>query len=236
MREWVTFWNSENSIYVNARHRDVHYRRIAADVLAYVPGPDAAVLDYGCGEALHADRIAAAAGRLILSDAAPKVRAALAQRFAGHPKIELRAPEDLAALAAGSIDLITMVSVAQYLTPDELDRLLALFRRLLKPQGRLVLADVVPPSASPLTDAASLLRFAQAQGFLGAAVVGLARTAFSDYRRLRSAIGLTLYDEAAITAKLAAAGYAAERARDNVGHNRARMTFVAQPLPASAAR
>jgi hypothetical protein len=92
-----------------------------------------------------------------------------------------------------------------------------------------VIADVVPPSVSPLTDAAALLRLAQAQGFLGAAIMGLARTAFSDYRRLRGSIGLTLYDEAAMAAKLATAGYAARHARHNVGHNPARMTFVAEP-------
>ena len=38
----------------------------------------AAVLDYGCGEALHADIVAETAGRLILCEAAPMVRAALA--------------------------------------------------------------------------------------------------------------------------------------------------------------
>jgi ubiquinone/menaquinone biosynthesis C-methylase UbiE len=229
MREWVAFWNAENTIYVSARHRDVHYRQIADDLLAHVPGPAATVLDYGCGEARHADRLAAAVGRLILSDAAPNVRAALASRFAGHPKIEVRSPEQVAAFPDASIDLIAMVSVAQYLAPDELDQLLALFRRLLKPQGQLVIADVVPSSVSPLTDAAALLRFAQAHGFLGAAILGLARTAFSDYRRLRGSVGLTLYDEAGMMAKLATAGYAARRAAQNVGHNSARMTFVAQP-------
>jgi SAM-dependent methyltransferase len=229
MHEWVAFWNAEHCIYVNARHLDLHYRRIADDLLAHVPGPDSTVLDYGCGEALHADRVAAAAGRLILSDAAPNVRAALASRFAHEPKIEVRTPQEVAAFADGSIDLISLVSVVQYLTHDELDQLLALFRRLLAPQGRLVIADVVTPSVSPLTDTAALLRLARAHGFLAAALVGLARTVFSDYRRLRHSIGLTLYDEAAMVARLAAAGYAAERAHRNIGHNQARMAFVARP-------
>ena len=55
MGDWIAFWDSEHSIYVNARHRDVHYRAIAQDLRAQLPA-DAAVLDYGCGEALHADR------------------------------------------------------------------------------------------------------------------------------------------------------------------------------------
>jgi hypothetical protein len=51
----------------------------------------------------------------------------------------------------------------------------------------------------------------------------------SPYRRLRSTLGLRRYDEAAITAKLAAAGFSARRAPANIGHNTARTTFVARP-------
>ncbi len=57
MGDWIAFWDSEHSIYVNARHRDVHYRLIAEHIREHVP-PGATVLDYGCGEALHADIVA----------------------------------------------------------------------------------------------------------------------------------------------------------------------------------
>ena len=130
MGDWIAFWDSEHSIYVNARHRDVHYRRIAQDIRAHLPA-GAAVLDYGCGEALHADIVAETAGRLILCEAAPMVRAALGRRFGENPKIEVRAPEEIAALPSGSIDVVVLHSVAQYLSPKELDELLVLFRRLL---------------------------------------------------------------------------------------------------------
>ena len=229
MADWISFWNSDHPIYVNARHRDVHYRAIAEDICHYLPARDAAVLDYGCGEALHADHIAEAAGRLILCDAAPKVREKLAARFARLPKIDIRSPEEVAALPEHSLDLIVMHSVAQYLKPAETDALFALFRRLLKPGGVFVLGDVIPPKVSPLTDAAALLRFAAAHGFLVAAVLGLVRTVFSDYPKLRAALGLTLYDEAAIIDKLGAAGFTAQRAPENIGHNQARMTFTATP-------
>lgn len=228
-RDWVAFWDSENSIYVDARHRDVHYAAIADGLAAYVPGPDAVVVDYGCGEALHAERVAARCQRLILCEAAPAVRAQLAQRFADHPKIEVRAPEDVFALAEGSVDLIAMISVAQYLAPATLDDLLRRFRRLLRPSGALLLGDIVPPDTSAIGDAAALLRFAAANGFLVAALVGLVRTAFSDYRKLRLSVGLTTYSEASFTQKLAAAGFSAARQARNIGHNARRMTFVAQP-------
>ncbi len=83
---WLKFWDGSHSIYVNARHRDVHYSLIAQQIAALVPSPQARVLDYGCGEALHADRVAAAAGELLLCDGAPRVRAGIAAHFAGNPE------------------------------------------------------------------------------------------------------------------------------------------------------
>src|SRR5258708_1956319 len=66
MKDWVAYYDSDHSIYVNARHRNVHYARLAEAIASYVPSRAAAVLDYGCGEALHADRVADAAGWLAL--------------------------------------------------------------------------------------------------------------------------------------------------------------------------
>jgi SAM-dependent methyltransferase len=228
MGDWIAFWDSEHSIYVNARHRDVHYRTVALDIRALVPS-GAAVLDYGCGDALHADLVAARARVLILCEAAPAVRAALAAHFAGHPKIEVRAPEEVAALPPASLDAVVLHSVAQYLTPQEFDGLLVLFRRLLRADGVLILGDVIPPHVSALTDAWALIRFGAANGFLGAALIGLVRTFASDYWRLRSDLGLTRYSEAAMVEKLVAAGFSARRAPGNIGHNAARMTFLARP-------
>jgi SAM-dependent methyltransferase len=233
MGDWIAFWDSEHSIYVNARHRDVHYRTIAEHLRQHLAcfsmSPAPIVLDYGCGDALHANVVAQATTRLILCEAAPKVRAALAARFADHPKIAVSSPEEIAKLSGALLDVIVMHSVAQYMTPEELDELLILFRRLLKADGHLILGDVVPPEIPAWQDALALLRFARANGFFGAAIIGLVRTVLSDYWRLRSRIGLTRYGEAAMIAKLAAAGFSATRAAVNIGHNPARMTFLARP-------
>ena len=94
MDGWIDFYDSAHSIYVNALHRDVHFRRLANDLAAYVR-PGAAVLDYGCGEALHADIVAEKAGRLILVEPAPGVRARLSARFGENAKIEASGPERL---------------------------------------------------------------------------------------------------------------------------------------------
>ena len=62
MSDWISFYDFKHSvIYVNARHRDVHYRTIAQDIARLVPSPEARVMDYGCGEATSAELVAQAA-------------------------------------------------------------------------------------------------------------------------------------------------------------------------------
>jgi len=227
--DWLAFWDSPHSIYVNARHKDVHYGLIAKDIAALVPGPQARVLDYGCGEALHADLVAAAAGELFLCEAAPGVREGLVDRFAGQRNIHVLAPHEAARLAEHSLDLIVLHSVVQYLTVGGASGLFALFHRLLKPGGMLVVSDIIPPNVPAVTDAFALLRFGAGNGFFFAAAWGLIRTLLSNYWKLRSKLGLTRYANAAMIEKLDAAGFNAALAPANIGHNRARNAFYARP-------
>ena len=110
-------------------------------------------------------------------------------------------------MAESSIDLVVMNSVAQYMTPDELDSALAVIRRLLKPSGRLVLGDILRPEVGMARDVLALLKFARTHGFLKDALYGLASTALSDYRQLRTRVGLQRYSEDEMIEKLAAAGF-----------------------------
>ena len=193
------------------------------------PQPKRNVLDYGCGEATSADLVAAASGHLTLVEAAPNVRASLKARYEGNPKISVLTPDEAAAQPVASFDLIVMHSVAQYLSAAELDRVLKIFRTLLKPNGLVIVGDIVPARFAAPYAALALLRFAIANGFFWAGVGGLMRIFVSDYLRLKKTVGLSHYDEAAMLAKLKAAGYAAERAPRNIGHNQRRMTFLARP-------
>ena len=227
MSDWVKFYDFKHSvIYVNARHRDVHYRTIAEDIRAYVPSADAHVLDYGCGEATSAGLVAGACAQLVLVEAAPNVRASLTMRYAGDPKVAVIAAEQAAALPKASFDLIVMHSVTQYLTQAELDRLLGIFRALLKPKGLFILGDIVPPHLAAPAAALSLLRFGAANGFFWAAASGLVRIFASDYLRLKKTAGLSHYTEAAALERLRQAGFSALRAGRNIGHNQWRMTFL----------
>lgn len=228
MEDWIDYYDSTHTIYVSKQHRDVHFALIARDIIGYISSPDAVVLDYACGEALSAPRVADACGKLILAEPAPGVRGRLIARFAPNTKIRVRSLDELRGMDEASVDLAVMNSVAQYMTPDELDAAFAVIRRALKPTGRLVLGDILDPNVGMGGDVLALLRFGASHGFLKDALIGLVRTALSDYRQLRAKVGLQRYSEAAMLAKLQAAGFSAVRAPQNIGHNASRMTFVAR--------
>ncbi len=228
MEDWIDYYDSTHTIYVSKQHRDVHFALIARDIIGYISSPDAVVLDYACGEALSAPRVADACGKLILAEPAPGVRGRLIARFAPNTKIRVRSLDELRGMDEASVDLAVMNSVAQYMTPDELDAAFAVIRRALKPTGRLVLGDILDPNVGMGGDVLALLRFGASHGFLKDALIGLVRTALSDYRQLRTKVGLQRYSEAAMLAKLQAAGFSAVRAPQNIGHNASRMTFVAR--------
>src|SRR6202012_3601161 len=99
----------------------LHFELIARDIIGYISSPDAVVLDYACGEALSADRVADACGKLILAEPAPGVRGRLIARFAPNTKIRVRSLDELKNMEESSVDLVIMNSVAQYMTSTELD-------------------------------------------------------------------------------------------------------------------
>lgn len=227
MSDWITFFDSDHAIYVNARHKDVHAIITGDGMAEYIAATDR-VLDYGCGEAAYAERLIRKAESLTLCEAAPNLRERLKARLAHERYISVLSPEEVAALPDGSFEVVIMHSVSQYLSPDELGGLLAQFHRLLQPGGKFVIGDVVQPDTPAWKDALALLQFGWHEGFFLAALRGLFRTAFSDYSRLRKDAGLTRYSEHEMAAKLDRAHFQATRAARNIGHLQTRMTFVAR--------
>lgn len=229
---WREYWNGPHSIYANERHRTLHFDLIARDIAHLVPSPDAAVLDYGCGEADTAPALAAKCGRLYLFDTADTVRARLRNKHAGDGKIVVLDETGLEGLGEEALDLIVVNSVLQYLTQPELVAILDFASEKLKPGGTLALGDVIPADANAIADTKALLSFAFQGGFLAAALASLVKTALSDYRKLRETLGLTRYGEAEMLKILSDNGFIAERAARNIGHNQGRMLFLARRAPA----
>jgi SAM-dependent methyltransferase len=224
---WAEYWNQETSLYVNERHRRLHYARVTRDIIAHVPAGDVRLVDYGCGDTPAARELAAACGHLLLCDASLRVRDRLAERYAGAPKIGIITPAQFEGLCAGSIGMIVVNSVVQYLSRSEFSDLLKAARHKLEPGGVLLLADIVPRHVGPLRDALELLKFAANSGFVLAAVLGLARSYFSPYRKIRQSSGFLRFEEPELLALLREHGLKAQRQARNIGHNAARMTFRA---------
>jgi hypothetical protein len=117
MDEWIDF----HAYDLCEQAAELHFQLIAKDIIGYISSPDAVVLDYACGEALFAAKVAQACGKLILAEPAPGVRGRLIARFAPNAKIRLRSLDDLRQMTERSVDLAVMNSVAQYMRPRELD-------------------------------------------------------------------------------------------------------------------
>jgi len=227
---WREFWNHPHSIYVNERHRLLHYGQISKDIAAFIPSSGSILLDYGCGEAIAADETARRCEHLYLFDTAPSVQKKLRARFASEPKIAVLDEAGFLALPESGLDIVVCNSVLQYLRADETTRLVMIWHDKLKLGGRLILGDVIPPDLNTIDDVKALLSFAVKGGFLIAALRGLVATFFSNYRELRAEIGLTTYSEEDMLALLSEHGFAAERAPHNIGHHQARMTFIAAKI------
>lgn len=228
MSDWVSFFDSDHSIYVNARHREVHARITGDGMISHITRSDR-VLDYGCGEAAYAERLVREAETLTLCEAAPNLSEALKRRVKHERYIQVLSPDEVTALPDASFEVVIMHSVSQYLPAAQIDGLLKQFRRLLQPGGKLVIGDVVQPDTPAWQDALALLRFGWHEGFFLAAIAGLFRTALSDYSKLRKDAGLSRYSEDAMRKKLENAGFRAKRHIPNIGHLQTRMTFVAVP-------
>ena len=220
MDEWIDYYDSTHTIYASKLHRDLHFKLIARDIIGYISSPDAVVLDYACGEALSAADVADACGKLYLAEPAPGVRGRLIARFAPNTKIRVRSLDDVRKMSR---------EFARSRGHE--------FGRAIHDAGRTgcrVHRD--PPGAETLRpararrypapevgmarDVLALLKFAATHGFLKDAFYGLASTALSDYRHLRTRVGLQRYSEDEMIEKLAAAGFTAKRAPRNIGHNR----------------
>lgn len=221
---WLDYWNGDVSLYASGKHLDAHYRSLLADILPLLPAQPFTLLDYGCGEALMAPKIAEKGGRVLLYDRAHVNRARLRNRFAGQSGV--RVLEDLAK-AKASCDLVLMISVIQYVPQDKLPALLGELKGLLKPGGRLLIGDILPPGNSLAGDVSALLGFGLAEGFFLDAVKGLAKTLRSDYRSKRRQLGLCAYSVGEIQSILTECGFAPQPLSKNIGHAKHRRSILA---------
>jgi ubiquinone/menaquinone biosynthesis C-methylase UbiE len=191
------------------------------------------VLDWGCGEALAAERIADLCDTVLLYDPAKSTRDRLYHLHGTHPGVRILDDQAVDTLAEDSIDLVIVNSVVQYLTPQQLGAALALFARALKTSGKLLLGDVIVPGTPLLHHVRTFLRFAMGHGFLVDAMVGLVSTYKSPYTRLQRDLGLAAYTDEEVTALFRQHGFAVERLARNIAVSTCRSSYVGRKSPAT---
>jgi SAM-dependent methyltransferase len=224
---WLSYWDAPNASYVSERHKRAHYDVVFTGVRPHLR-PGGVVLDWGCGDALAAQRMADIAGTVLLYDGAPSTRERLRPLHATRPGIHILDDAGLGQLPSGSVDLVIVNSVIQYLGEQELAQALTRFAQLLKTDGALLIGDVITPGTPMLHHVATFLGFALRSGFLPAAVVGLVRTSASPYRRLQREVGLKSYAPTEMITLLSQHGFTARRLAANIAVSRHRAAYLAR--------
>jgi SAM-dependent methyltransferase len=235
MQSWLTYWNAPNTSYVSERHKQAHYDVLFSGIRPYLPASQGVVLDWGCGDAYAAGRIAAQCGVVLLFDAAETTRQRLQLRYGATDRIRVLDQSALDAMPAGSVDLVIVNSVVQYLSAEAFSESLNLFQRLIRPGGALLLGDVISPGTGNLRHATTFLRFAWERGFLLAAMGGLAHTFVSPYRKLQHDLGLTTYTPFDMLQTLERHGFLAEKLPRNIAVSLHRSSYIAHKPGSSAA-
>jgi len=228
MDSWLEYWNGSNKIYVSRRHQEAHYATLFAGVMPYLPsGLDRVMLDWGCGDALAAPRMAARCN-ILLFDAAENTREPLRGRYRDHPNIRTVDKAGVDDLKSESIDFILVNSVIQYFSRAQFERQLKVFYHLLKSDGALLIGDVIDPKSRLADHIKTFLVFAWRERFFAAALSGLALTFLSPYRKLEQNVGISRYTEAEMIAILDKAGFSGERLPSNIAVSKVRSSYLAR--------
>jgi SAM-dependent methyltransferase len=184
----------------------------------------ARVLDFGCGAGLVADMLAPKVGELFLWDAATSMKRRAREQTADRANVrflDLSFPHP----SRVRFDLILVNSVVQYMAADELSSWLMRWGEMLAPGGRLVLSDLIPPTAQSLLELAALAGFCARRGLL-LRVLWAAPRELMRYAKVRGAHPLyrTTPDEFRDSAR--AAGWAVEFLRKNLTYRRQRFAVL----------
>ncbi len=119
------------------------------------------VLDYGCGYGHAAQQLAQHVGMVYYWDLSDAMLAYAKKFLATTPNANEWKHDN----ADVTFDLIWCNSVVQYMTPAQFSAWLTTAAGLLKPGGRIVVSDLIPPNHSFLKDAISLAMFSMSRGY-----------------------------------------------------------------------
>lgn len=186
------------------------------------------ILDFGCGYGFIAATFAARGHAVAVWDASSNARRQTMFRMAMFNNVsflDLSQAENCAK-HAGAFDLITVHSVIQYMSTEELRNWLQKWRQMLAPGGRLLISDVITPAVGTLPELLSLITLSVKKRFFLRAVWECLRET-PTYWRARNSLSLNRVEAEKWQGLMEAAGYSGfEQLQENLSHRQARLSLV----------
>ena len=221
--EWQEYWDGLENLPEIFRVEAADFVKRLESVVRI--GPGTRVLDFGCGFGYVADSLAAKVAEVSLWDFSWNMRRQARLLTAQHQNIVFLDFSGPAAHSELSFDLIVVNSVSQYMTAEEFSRWLGCWQRLLRPNGRLVLSDLIPSGPRPASECVDFLLFSARNGFLMRALSkGLAE--LRRYPKANLSLLLHSVSHEDLLEKATAAGLRVEFLPSNLTHRRGRTAAV----------
>lgn len=162
-RNWLTYWEQlpEGQLLFAPESEEYVQRLTSTFPLA----PSQRLLDFGCGYGAVAAAIASRVAEVYLWDASEAMRRHALTRLAPLANVHWL---DLsrASVPEVRLDWLLVNSVVQYMSQAELSRWLTSWEKLLAPDGKIVISDLIAPGHRPLSDLLSLLCFSFRKSYL----------------------------------------------------------------------
>ena len=133
MKDWTDYWSSETQFACDL-HKVIGYQAVFEDLKPYIKDSDI-VLDFGCGEALFAEKLSQHCQQLFLYDKAQSILDKLS--FAESSNIHVIQSYNV----LKSLDLVLISSVSQYLTKSEFKKTLQELLPLMSENGQIIISD-----------------------------------------------------------------------------------------------
>ncbi|OQP54598.1 hypothetical protein A4H97_21770 [Niastella yeongjuensis] len=213
---WGNFWQDQRKSFYAVMKMATGYF-VSKFAKQYPLQPADEIFDYGCGPGFVADSLS---GKLQVTGADIN-DFFIEECRKNHPASRFfLISTDTAAnkkileetLNGKQFDYILLLSIIQYFkSTDDLNEVIGLLRTYLKPQGKLIIADVLDENTSSKKDAVSLFVHCIKKGRIGAFVGFISYLLSSDYRKISRQNKLLLVSEQTIRSIASRYGFYCEK-------------------------
>lgn len=226
---WRSYWERvADNERIFRYEADDYFERLLKNVDTTKP---MRMLDFGCGYGFVASRFAACGHSVSVWDGSSNARRQSRFRlapFANVDYIDLSEDRWIDAFA-NCFDMITVHSVIQYMSPDEISQWLKKWRSMLVPGGRLLISDIIPPGNATLPELFSLLILSVKKHFFISALWECIRET-PYYWSMRNSLSLMAIDRDRLESLASEQGYGVTILPQNLSHRSSRLSAIFEKI------